>query len=290
MSPSSSESRIIWSSPVEHTTLYNFESHSIYAMPRLSYKGRDPIAISVARTDSPEDDLYVMSAGTCYTGFQVLRFGGTSNSTVDLFPNLPEVWQLESLPQPPLPEGTIICSHALLHGGRTICITAAPYGTSGTYLFDTVEREWSQAPDGWDLPFSSGAEHIHDLKLWLGLCTSNHHLCASSDLSAAVDEGKLPTIKHKWEVLQIPEEWLATKVSLINLGEGRFCVFKLIHDVPDKSGFDDYSARGNMGKQLALLTGVEIISSPGEEEDLIEMVPHKSLSYNFGKESVNWVL
>jgi hypothetical protein len=109
--------------------------------------------------------------------------------------------------------------------------------TQDTYA---VEREWSQAPDGCNLPFSSRVEYDPNLKLWSGHCTSHRRLCALDDL--AVDRGKPPTVKHQWEIVETPEEWEPTKVSVINLGGGRFCIFKLIHDVvPDKDDFDDWA-------------------------------------------------
>lgn len=85
----------------------------------------------------------------------------------------------------------------------------------------------------------------------------------------------------KWEVVETPEQWVPTNVSVINLGGGRFCVFKVIHDeVPAKDGFDDWD---DVRQRLALLTGVEIISSSagGEEAGLVRMVTHKTLSYVF---------
>ncbi|CAN6340964.1 unnamed protein product [Urochloa humidicola] len=295
---SSSESRILWSSWTERTALYDVESRSTYEMPNLSYKGYDPISISIARpdADAPEEDLYVMSCGPwpCPGAFQVLTFGRPSNSKVNPFfrnPS-PEVWQWESLPPPPLPEDSLICSHAVLRDGRTICVTAAIYdGGAATYLFDTVEREWTQAPDGWDLPFFCGAEYAPDLKLWLGLAAADddfhHHLCAS-DLSTPVDKGKPPTLKHQWDVVKTPKEWQAVQGAILNLGDGRFCIFKLIHDLFDKNGYDDdFPYQGNLRRRLALLTGVEISSSP---EHGIRMVPHKSLSYVFDKDSIKCVL
>ncbi|CAL4937886.1 unnamed protein product [Urochloa decumbens] len=278
------------------TALYDVESSSNYEMPYLSYKGYDPITISIARPDAPEEELYVLSSGptAASSGFEALTFGRPSNSKVNLFPSHPpeEMWKLESLPRPPLPEASLVCSHAVLHDGRTICVTAAPYGAAGTYLFDTVKHEWTQAPDGWDLPFFGGAEYVPDLKLWLGLAATgddgHHHLCAS-DLSAPVEEGKPPTLKHQWQVVEMPEEWQATMVSLINLGEGRFCIFKLIHDhIPGTDRYDaEFSYQGNLRWCLALLTGVEINSSP---EHGLRVVPHKSLSYVFTKDTFKCVL
>lgn len=284
-SPRSSESRILWSSSVPRSSLlYDLESNSHHVVPNLSYKGRNPIAISIARPDAPEEDIYVLSAGTDYPGFEVLRFGRSAQWYLQ---HLPESWQLESLPEPPLPDGAVIRSHAVLHDGRTICVTApddpfAAGGPYGAYLFDTVKREWRRPPGGWNLPFFGGAEHVPNLKLWLGLCSRGRRLCASSDLSAALDEGKPPTLKHQWDIVVMPEEWQPGKVSLINLGEGRFCIFKVMHWVVDEDDwFDGFSAR-------ALLTGVEVISSP--EEQGLRMVAHKSFSYILGKESIEWVV
>ncbi|TKW30015.1 hypothetical protein SEVIR_2G006500v4 [Setaria viridis] len=282
-SPRSSESRILWSSPLPRTLFYDLESHFHYLLPDLSFKARDPIAISIARPDAPEEDIYVMSSGTAYAGFEVLRFGHSEKTRLHFHP---ETWHLESLPLPPLPEGAVIRSHAVLHDGRTICVTAqdGPYsdeGPYGTYLFDTVKRKWRRAPGGWNLPFFGGAEHVPDLKLWLGLCSRGRDLCASSDLSAALDKWKPPTLKHQWEIVETHDDWRPEKVSLINLGEGRFCIFKAMYYTVNEEWFDGFSAR-------ALLTGVEVISSP--EEQGLRMIEHKSFSYICDQESIDWVV
>ncbi|CAL4929399.1 unnamed protein product [Urochloa decumbens] len=93
VSPRSNESRILWSSWTERTALYDLESSSNYEMPNLSYKGYDPITISIARPDAPEEDLYVMSSGptAASSGFEVLTFGRPSNSKVNLFPSHPHL-------------------------------------------------------------------------------------------------------------------------------------------------------------------------------------------------------
>ncbi|CAN6304150.1 unnamed protein product [Urochloa humidicola] len=262
-------------------------------MPNLSYKGYDPISISIARPDAPEEDLYVMSAGPwpCPGAFQVLTFGRPTSPQVFPKPTR-EVWQWETLQPPPLPESCLICSHAVLRDGRTICITAAKYsGGAATYLFDTVKREWTQAPDGWDLPFFCGAEYVPDLKLWVGLATADdgfHNDLCASDLSVPVDKGKAPTLNHQWDVVKTPEEWQTVRGAILNLGDGRFCIFRLIHDLFVKNGYDDdFPYQGNLRQLLALLTGVEISSSP---EHGIRMVPHKSLNYVFNKDSIKCVL
>lgn len=63
VSPRSSESRILWSSPTENTRIYDFDSNTSYELPSLRYKGCHPITISIPRPDAlEEEDLYVMSS------------------------------------------------------------------------------------------------------------------------------------------------------------------------------------------------------------------------------------
>ena len=126
-------------------------------------------------------------------------------------------WEWERLPPPPLSEGSDIYTHAVLDGGRVICVSASPFG--GTYLFDTVGREWMrQATSDWHMPFLGAPQYVPDLKLWLGVSWSGdeddsdrHHLCASSDLGGAVDAATRGeyrpsvTVTHHWkEGLETP--------------------------------------------------------------------------------------
>ncbi|RLM87119.1 hypothetical protein C2845_PM04G01460 [Panicum miliaceum] len=81
-----------------------------------------------------------------------------------------------------------------------------------------MKGEWMQAGGGWVLPFDGAVEHVPDLKLWMGFSTVSQQLCAW-DLSAM---DKPPTLQHSWIDLKTPEEWSASRLSLLNLGGGRF--------------------------------------------------------------------
>ncbi|KAJ1260680.1 hypothetical protein BS78_10G250800 [Paspalum vaginatum] len=152
--------------------------------------------------------------------------------------------------------------------------------------------ERSPLPYEWHLPFSGGgAEYVPDLGVWLGFAGDSHRrLCAWDDLDAAVEEERPPTLKHQWEVT-LPEDWMAISASLVNLGEGRFCIFKLIEEVEGREDDDDDFLSYHPPKMLALLTGVEI--SPGPEQEGrggLRLVTHKSLYYVFTQDKIEWVL
>lgn len=301
VNPRSSESRILWNSPEGITIVYDADSQCTYAMPILAFKGYQPVTISVPRPDAPpeEEDLYVLSSNSSYPSFQVLTFGGRRTYKSLLRRSYKEKpWQWESLPPPPLPRDFCISSHTVLDDGVTICVTATCYTYSDdvegdneeeesalTYLFDTVKREWRPANGRhWDLPFSGRAEYIPDLKLWLGLCREEHQLCAY-DLLTAAAAGEPQTLKHLGEVVEMPKDWESIKASLLNLGDGRFCIAKIIEEEWSGEGADHPLLAGRV-TMLALLTGVEMVRGEGG----FKMVTHKSLSYIFGNDSIRWVL
>jgi len=123
--PRISESRILWRSQEGNTFVFNADSHTAWSMPSgLSYVGKSPIVISVADADAPgeAEDLYVMSSNCDYLNFQVLRFDHSKPK----FPNRVTypLWAWERLPPPPLFESSSIHSHAVLDGGRIICVSA----------------------------------------------------------------------------------------------------------------------------------------------------------------------
>jgi hypothetical protein len=313
VNPRSSESRILWSSPEGVTIVYDADSNCCHAMPSLVHKGCEPVTISVPRPDADadtdtapeEEDLYVLSSSrSSYPCFQVLPFSGRRTYKSPLrrsYKEKPRQW--ESLPPPPLPKDFGISSHTVLDDGVTICVTATCSTYSDdveggeeyeesvvTYLFDTVNREWWQADGGrWDLPFSGGAEYVPDLKLWLGLCRDEHQLCAYDLLSAASAAGEPQTLKHLGEVVEMPKEWESIKVDLLNLGDGRFCIAKIIQEEWSGEDYDwrQFCGVSTTGRMLAVLTGMEMVRGEGGG---FKMVTHKSLSYIFGNDSIRWVL
>ncbi|CAD6221695.1 unnamed protein product [Miscanthus lutarioriparius] len=325
--PRISESRILWRSQEGNTFLYDADSHTAWSMPNgLRYKGYGPIVISApvpvddadadADADSApgeQEDLFVMCSNSGYPSFQVLRFDHSKPKPFNprTFTDADPSWEWNSLPPPPVSEGSSIYTHAVLDGGRVICVSASPFG--GTYLFDTVGREWMrQATSDWHMPFLGAPQYVPDLKLWLGVSWSGdeddsdrHHLCASSDLGGAVDAATRGeyrpsvTVTHHWkEGLETPVGWNTASAELLDLGEGRFCIAKIIYEVV-KDDYPEY--QNSVGKTAALLTGVEMVrgagdgcssnpSSSSSSEEGFRMVVHKSLRYIFRRESINWVL
>ncbi|RLM74160.1 uncharacterized protein C2845_PM15G15350 [Panicum miliaceum] len=313
--PRISESRILWRSQEGNTFVYDADSHTAWSMPSgLRYMGKSPIVICapvpIADADTPVEveDLFVMSSDCGYLGFQVLRFDHSKPKPFNriTYP----LWGWESLPPPPLSESSSVYTHAVLDGGRIICVSASPFG--GTYLFDTVRREWMrQATSDWQMPFFGAPQYVPDLDLWLGVSWSGddeddsdrHHLCASSDLGAAVaaavrgEYRPSVTVKHHWkEGLETPVGWNTSSAQLLDLGDGRFCIAKIIYEVVT----DDYAECQFIDKSAALLTGVEMVRGAGDccssnpssssSEEGFRMVVHKSLRYIFCRESIRWVL
>lgn len=277
ISPRSGEDRILCSDTAGHTVLYNAESGSIQTMPPLNGdKGFMPMTISIARPGAPEEDLYVMSSvavkGHRLSSFDVLRFVSRSYYSEDMD------WRWD--PLPPLPVATNICSHTVVDGGSTICVSAVP-SCGGTYYFDTVKREWRKAEGSWVLPFEGRADYVPDLKLWLGLSTESdcQQLCAW-DLST-MDQP--PKLKHAWTDLETPEDWSLTRFNILDLGSGRFCIAKVFRvggETFDSTSIED---------KFAVLTGVEMVTDGGPEQGL-RMVKHKSVHFRFAKEFIRWVL
>ncbi|CAN6205112.1 unnamed protein product [Urochloa humidicola] len=291
-SPRRSEGRIITCTKDGDSVVYDADSHSNQIMPGMrGYKGIRPTSIiSTGNPDAEEEDLYVL-----HSGFHVLRFG---SDDVYNFPGSRKYWHWERLPRPPIIDP--IRSHTVIDGGRTICVSSFP-DSFGTYCFDTVEREWWEA-GYWELPFLGGVEYVPDLELWLGFSPKEpHHLCGTSDLSAmeqliAMEQ---PPAVSVLEDLGTPENWLALRVKLINLGGGRFCVAKVFQEVvmdkEDKTDelqlSDFYPDVESVGPEFSVLTGVELVpsgSGGGKKLDGIRI--HKSIRYNFSHDMIRWEL
>jgi hypothetical protein len=114
-------------------------------MPNINgYTGVTTKTISTGKPGSMEDDLYVLHNGSIF-----LKFGSK-----DRLVQSPMGW--ESLPLPPF-DGPI-CSHKVVGGGSTICVSFSSFCDGfGTCCFDIVEREWLQACYR-VLPFVGGVE------------------------------------------------------------------------------------------------------------------------------------
>ncbi|KAG2595880.1 hypothetical protein PVAP13_5KG116874 [Panicum virgatum] len=217
-----------------------------------------------------------------------------------------QAWHWDSLPPPPL--ATLVRAHAVLDGGRTICVSAAPRDM-GTYCFDTVRREWCMA---------SCRRLGAALRRWsrvrpraqtlAGLCQRHtpavcvvrplyccrHGRRQTTDADACLKYSKRPS--------QTPTEWkaVAPNPKLISLGLGRFCivrVFQGARNIPSGGDFSDLA-----GQRFAVLTGAEMLAGSGDnnkpEEDGqeeeggqgLQMVEHKSILYMFLDDRIDWVL
>ncbi|KAG0533293.1 hypothetical protein BDA96_04G180800 [Sorghum bicolor] len=207
--------------------------------------------------------MYVLSSNSSYPSFRVLTFGGrrTYKSPLRRRSYKEKPWQWDSLSPPPFPRDFRISCHAVLDDGVTICVTATCYN----YGDDVEEKSTLTSLAG---PLLRGAP---------ALCVRPTHAAAAA--------GEPQTLKHLGEVVEMPKGWESIKASLLNLGDGRFCIAQIIED--DWSG-DDPLLVGTGGgvTMLALLTGVEMVRGGGG----FKMVTHKSLSYIFGYDSIRWVL
>ncbi|TVU41528.1 hypothetical protein EJB05_15056, partial [Eragrostis curvula] len=251
LSPHSSEDKIFCSDSAGHNILYQADSNSIQSMPAFnSDKGLMPATISVARPDAPLEDLYVLSS--VMSSFEVLSF--SSRSRHEDVQMSRKHWHWEPLPPPPFTAH--LCSHTVVGDGNTICVS--DIGSCGcTYYFDTVKREWRKAAGDWVLPFAGRAEYIPDLKLWLGFAAGSHNLCAW-DLSVM---DKPPTLLVSTDI-KTPEDWSATRLNILNLGSGRFCIAKIFQVVDNTAGASGW----DIEDKFAVLTGVEMVMGGGEKK------------------------
>lgn len=275
VSPRRSESRVLCSNKEGHAVIYDAVANSIEPVPNvIGHMGFRPITVSIARAGAIEEDLYVMSSipdmGPNSCCFDVLRCATLNNDDRESLGSESRYkWQWPPLPGPPF--SSLIVSHAVLDGGRTLCVSAIR--DKDSYCFDTVERKWRVAYN-WALPFEGGAEYIPDLKLWLGFSPGSYLPCVS-DLSSMDQQ---PTLKDTWIDLIIPENWETMAFNLINLGQHRFCIAKVfqIGQIPDK-----------MVVRFAVLAGAEMVNDP---KDGVLMVKHKAIRYMFVKDRIEWFL
>nr|TKW30685.1 LOW QUALITY PROTEIN: hypothetical protein SEVIR_2G054300v2 [Setaria viridis] len=327
LSPGSSEGRILHATEGGRTVVYDADADAVSATASSfpARMERWPIAFSVPGAGGfmeEKESLYVMRStirpppppkynhydpapkeqDPCSGDFVVLDF------------NKPFEWQ--RLPRPPfVPDGDRpgsgsysdirIGSSTVVDGGRTIL--SPSFNVERTYCFDTATRQWRHAGD-WALPFYGRAEYVPELGTWIGLSSSPpHHLCAS-DLAAAMDAHRAPTLQHVWDdftpppdkdssivlnrrfplyVLSRWTEWSLLGVSLVNLGSGRFCILKVFNISRSESvGFSSYDSWSEE-KEFTVLTGVEVVRCHDGEGGL-RMVKHKSRRCEFG--SNHWLL
>ncbi|TVU41697.1 hypothetical protein EJB05_15240, partial [Eragrostis curvula] len=300
--PRGSEGRVLSISSDGDAVLYDVDSNSISTMPSLSEQrpGFKPTVVTVdgSAGDEKNNRLYMLNNHAYSHGFHVLDFN-----------KHPRKWQ--ALPLPPFlaekeePTCADVNSFAVVDGGRAIFM---PFTGNGTYCFDTVSRDWYQAGD-WELPFHGKAQYIPELNAWLGFsrCHPNH-LCASTDLSAAINAHQEPTLRHVWEDFSLPPDeeqsivlnrrypsivlekrkwWSALPQDLVNLGAGRFCVARIF--MLSRTAMVGWDERMRSYEEFAVLTGVEVI--PGNDgEDGLRMVKHKSTRYVFTTDRIEWVL
>jgi hypothetical protein len=216
----------------------------------------------------------------------------------------PHRW--DQLPPPPFAEPCRIGPFTVVDGGRIICVSAE---SNGTYCFDTTCHEWWHAGD-WVLPFAGRAEYVPELDTWFGLSYARDHyeLCAFSDLSAAMDAHRAPTM-YVWKYLDPPpneseyialkgrlrgvvlnrtKAWMPIAVDLLNMGGGRFCIATFIRDIEKVSSF--YCESDMAEEYSVVLSGVEVFRGSDGERGGLRMVKHKSKRYIFTSDNIVWVL
>nr|CAB3455509.1 unnamed protein product [Digitaria exilis] len=289
VSPRSCEDRILCSNTLGHASLYNADSGCIQTMPPLSGgKGFMPMAVSiVARPGArEEEDLYVMNTSVGGGGigmpslddlrnnpscFDVLRLGNLGcydDSEVEESPMRLRGWRWNPLPPPPFAGN--VRSHTVVDGGAgaAICIRRQVGG------------------GGWVLPFDGAAEYVPELKLWMGFSSTDSQQLCAWDLSGVAKDDKPPTLEHSWRDLETPKEWSPSRISLINLGKGWFCIAKTFRAVSE-AGRLSLDSVDSVEDKFAVLTGIEMVTD-GQEG--LKMIRHKFIRYMFTNEMVRWVL
>ncbi|KAF8644725.1 hypothetical protein HU200_066350 [Digitaria exilis] len=197
-------------------------------------------------------------------------------------------WRWNPLPPPPFAGN--VRSHTVVDGGAgaAICVSTVRRSGGETYCFDTAKREWRQVGGGgWVLPFDGAAEYVPELKLWMGFSSTDIQQLCAWDLSGIAKDDKPPTLEHSWRDLETPKEWSPTRISLINLGKGWFCIAKTFR-VVSEAGRLSFDSVDSVADKFAVLTGIEMVTY-GQEEG-IKMIRHKSIRYMFTNEMVRWVL
>jgi hypothetical protein len=163
---------------------------------------------------------------------------------------------------PPFFDDEDYIAYTVIDGTR-ICVSSA----SATYSFDTVSLEWSKTGD-WVLPFHSKAEYVPELNLWLGLSASSpSNLCTLGLSTFGMDScDVVPTVQHVRLDVDPPEDWSLKSRTLVNLGQGRFCIATCFHTADDSP-------------QVTVFTGVDVVvpcDDNQQREPALRKIKHKS--------------
>jgi hypothetical protein len=88
--------------------------------------------------------------------------------------------------------------------------------------------------------------------------------------------------QHTWDVFDLTDERPASRVHLVNLGEGRFCIATFFEKI--------YGEEDSSEEEFLVLTGVEVKPKVDDEATLL-MTEHKSECFScLGTGSLEFVL
>ncbi|CAN6237228.1 unnamed protein product [Urochloa humidicola] len=230
-------------------------------------------------TNPAELDLEAAAAG-CQS-FEAIVYRKTHSNFQ------PKSWDCDILPPPPPYAGhggcLEIASHAVVGGGRQICVSVAGAG-AGTYCMDTASYAWREVGN-WTLPFQGKIEYVPELELWFGF-SAEEKVLAAADLSA-MDSGESsssqpPQLVDCWKELELepPRGWQQIRdPQLVCLGSGRFCIARFLRTAGSSNGggFENESS----GQQdVTVLTGVEVATAYDFGYQVyLELVRHRSRCY-----------
>jgi hypothetical protein len=262
--------------------------NGLASKPRLKSWHPNDIAINLG------DDLYLIDRcprnGKPGPGYQPSRFQALIHGKPPAVAHVPDFagWYWHSLPLPPYVETpgydpdcdtNNIVSSAVV--GDSIWVSAM--GGIGTYAFDTGSREWSKV-GSWELPFRGDVHYVPELDCWLGFSSRREEqfLCASDLSSSAEADGAAPTLCRVWEgdIASYPKTtktWVLLRSDLVRVDSaGRFCIAREFHVFDG----DKHPYIFN----FAVFTGVELERSDDTAVGGIQVVKHKSIRYNFGRD------
>uniref|UniRef100_A0A0E0MBN7 DUF1618 domain-containing protein n=1 Tax=Oryza punctata TaxID=4537 RepID=A0A0E0MBN7_ORYPU len=297
------ENRILIADHSGHTIVFDADDSTVFAFPNLNFsKGWEAFSLPIKNKKDKnnnthrwdEDSLYVMSRNadpeTKNYCFEVLNY----SSSRQRFRGSSPYWS--SLQPPPFLNymHANIASYTVVDSSTIYVSFVEP---DSTYAFDTVRRHWRRL-GCWTMPFDGKAEYVPELKLWFGLWDDHPYSLHACDLLS--DAAKPPTVQHSWVDLDVPESWMPYNLDLINLGCGRFCVFKTFRSTAGDCiiGFSDYDDDDTMDSdpiqgRFAVLTGLEMVRPCGEDGDNqggVQMIKHKFMYYNFWDHEIEWVI
>uniref|UniRef100_A0ACD5XVY4 Uncharacterized protein n=1 Tax=Avena sativa TaxID=4498 RepID=A0ACD5XVY4_AVESA len=294
------EGRIVYFSKFGEAGLYDGDKHLHHTLGVLNApKGIRPMCLSMApHPATNQDSMYVLNwcpgkdNGRCFEVLEPLP-NPTQLSSNMVTPN----WRWRLLPPPPFISQpgyipTPITAYTTAVNGSNGCSTiyVSFNGGIGTYRFEAARPDpsshlgWSPLEKwgyvgAWRLPFHGRAQYVSEFNLWFGFSEfSPSQLCAV-DLSAiALGEGGPPTVLEVGQDLNLPdkEHWIPVHLELVNLGDGKFLIAR-IFEIEATS------------EQFAVLTGIEMLAGAADDQSL-KVVKHKCARYDFGDDSINWVL